>query len=177
MQCQQAFPWGVYIGDLLDGQDNTIPLLLDSRKGGFCVIFDEESEKTAFNLIENVALKLLDVVKLGNLLVDIIDHSHKPHFQALAALKSEGLYHIAISQQEAKHKFEDLEKIAIHRHHEILNARTPDISTYNQTAKFPEQYHLLLLNLEHFPDEFAVFWSNDSGHIVKGVNSPNEENR
>ena len=154
---QQAFPWGVYIGDLLDGQDNTIPLLLDSRKGGFCAIFDDDSEETATTLVENVVLKLLDVVSFGDLQVDVIDFSIKKQFAYLARLKSEGLYDIAISQQEAKHKFEDLEKIAIHRHHNILNARTPDILTYNQTAKFIEKYHLILLNLEHFPDEFTAY--------------------
>lgn len=157
MRCQQAFPWGVYIGDLLGEQDSTIPLLLDSRQGGFCVIFDDDSKETAINLIENVALKLLDVIPFGNLLVDVIDISPKKHFAYLATLKSEGLYDIAINQQEAKLKFEDLEKIAIHRHHNILNIRTPDISTYNQTAQFIEKYHLILLNLEHFPDEFTAY--------------------
>lgn len=157
MRCQQAFPWGVYIGDLLDEQDSTIPLLLDSRQGGFCVIFDDDSEETATNLIENVALKLLDVVSFGDLLVDVIDFSIKKRFAYLTTLKSEGLYDIASSQQEAKLKFEDLEKIARHRHGNILNARTPDISTHNQTAKFVEKYHLILLNLENFPDEFTAY--------------------
>ncbi len=154
---QQAFPWGVYIGDLLDEQDNTMPLLLDSKQGGFCVIFDEDSEETAANLIENVALKLLDVVPFGNLVVDVFDFSVRQRFKLLAELKRESLYSIAINQQEATHRFDDLEKIALHRHHNILNARTPDVSTYNQTAKFVEKYHLILLNLEHFPNEFAAY--------------------
>lgn len=154
---QQAFPWGVYIGDLLDEQDSAIPLLVDSRQGGFCVIYDENSEETASNLIENVALKLLEVVPFGNLVVDIVDFSIKKRFSYLAALKNESLYDIAINQHEARNKFEDLEKIAIHRHHNILNTRTPDISTHNQTAKFVEKYHILLLNLEHFPDEFTAY--------------------
>lgn len=157
MRCQHTFPWGIHIGDLLDEQDSTIPLLLDSRQGGFCVIFDDDSEETATSLIENVALELLDVVSFGDLLVDVIDFSIKKRFAHLATLKSQSLYDIAISQQDAKLKFEDWEKIAIHRHHNILNARTPDISTYNQTAKFVEKYHLVLLNLEHFPDDFTAY--------------------
>ena len=153
----QAFPWGVYIGDLLDEQNSIIPLLLDSRQGGFCVIFDEGSEESATDLIESVALKLLDVVSTGDLVVDVIDFSIKKRFPYLASLKNNGLYHIAISQAEAKLQFEDLERIAIHRHHNLLNARTPDISTHNQTAKFVEKYHLILLNLEHFPDDFTAY--------------------
>lgn len=157
MKHQKSFPWGIHIGDLLDEQGNSIPLLLDSRQGGFCVIFDDDSEETATNLIENVALKLLDVVSFGDLLVDVIDFSIKKRFPHLATLKSSGLYDIAINQPEAKLEFEDWEKIAIHRHHNILNANIPDISTHNQTAKFVEKYHLLLLNLEHFPDDFTAY--------------------
>jgi energy-coupling factor transporter ATP-binding protein EcfA2 len=157
MKHQKAFPWGIYIGDWLDPHDHTIPLLLDSQKGGFCVIFDEDSEETASNLIENVALKLLEVVSAGDLIVDVIDFSIRKRFPYLADLKSSGVYTIAISQQEAKLQFEELEKRAIHRHHSILNARTPDISTYNQSSPFIEKYHLLLLNLEHFPDDFTAY--------------------
>ncbi len=39
-----AFPWGIYIGNLIDNND-TIPLCLDSKEGGFCVLFDDSSEK------------------------------------------------------------------------------------------------------------------------------------
>ncbi|CAM5195692.1 FtsK/SpoIIIE domain-containing protein [Alishewanella longhuensis] len=157
MKHQKSFPWGIHIGNLLDEQDSSIPLLMDSRQGGFCVIFDNDSEETATNLIENVALKLLDVVTFGDLLMDVIDFSIKKRFPHLATLKSSGLYDIALNQPEAKLKFEDWEKIAIHRHHNILNALTPDISTHNQTAKFFEKYHLALLNLEHFPDDFTSY--------------------
>lgn len=154
---QHTFPWGIYVGDWLDEHDNVIPLLLDSRKGGFCVLFDESSEESATDLIESVALKLLDVVSTGDLVVDVIDFSIKKRFPYLASLKSKNLYNIAISQAEAKLQFEDLEKIAIRRHHDLLNARTPDISIYNQSSNFIEKYHLILINLEHFPDDFSAY--------------------
>jgi len=54
------FPWGIYIGDLIDNNDS-IPLCLDSKQGGFCVLFDESSEQIANNFIENIALKLYDI--------------------------------------------------------------------------------------------------------------------
>jgi hypothetical protein len=50
------FSWGIYISDLID-QNDTILLCLDSKQGGFFVLFDEASEAVANNLIENVALK------------------------------------------------------------------------------------------------------------------------
>jgi len=49
----QKFPWGIYIGDLIDDND-TIPLCLDSKQGGFCLLFDESSEAIANNFIENI---------------------------------------------------------------------------------------------------------------------------
>ena len=52
MSENHAFPWGIYIGDLIDNND-TIPLCLDSKQGGFCVLFDESSEQIANNFIEN----------------------------------------------------------------------------------------------------------------------------
>ncbi len=58
MSKTQKFSWGTYIGDLIDNND-TIPLCLDSKQGGFCLLFDESSEAIANNFIENVALKVL----------------------------------------------------------------------------------------------------------------------
>ena len=62
------FPWGIYIGDLIIDNDDTIPLCLDSKKGGFCVLFDDNSEQVANNFIENIALKLFEVLPIGDIL-------------------------------------------------------------------------------------------------------------
>jgi hypothetical protein len=78
-----AFPWGIYIGDLIDNND-TIPLCLDSKQGGFCVLFDENSEKVANNFIENIALKLFEVLPIGDIVANIFDFSHKKRFMHLS---------------------------------------------------------------------------------------------
>ncbi|NEW59719.1 hypothetical protein GSY74_00340, partial [Sulfurovum sp. bin170] len=149
-----AFPWGIYIGDLIDN-DDTIPLCLDSKQGGFCVIFDEGSEKVANNFIENIALKLFEVLPIGDIIVDIFDFSHKKRFMHLSSLQNEKLYDIAFNQNSATNKFNAIEEIALNRHHDILTSTAPTISDYNQQSKFKEQYHLLLINLDSFPDEMT----------------------
>lgn len=149
-----TLPWGIYIGDLIDNND-TIPLCLDSKQGGFCVLFDEDSEPIANNFIENIALKLFEVIPIGDIIVDIFDFSHKKRFMYLASLQNEKLYDIAFNQNLATNKFNMLEEIALERHHNILSFDTPTISQYNQKSKFKEQYHLLLVNLDSFPDEMT----------------------
>ena len=149
-----AFPWGIYIGDLIDNND-TIPLCLDSKKGGFCLLFDENSETIANNFIENIALKLFEVLSLGEIVVDIFDFSHKKRFMHLSSLQNEKLYNIAFNQNSATTKFNTLEEIALNRHHTILTHTTPTISDHNQESKFKEQYHLLLINLDSFPDDMT----------------------
>jgi energy-coupling factor transporter ATP-binding protein EcfA2 len=157
MKKQNSFPWGVYIGDFINDNDGNIPLCLDSKDGGFCIIYDEESEDISSSFVENVVLKLLDVTNFGDTIVDIFDFSIKKRFHHLATLKNNGIYTIAISQNEARDNFDGLEKIAIHRHHNILNTQVTDISSYNQNSKFIEKYHLILINLEHFPDDFTSY--------------------
>ncbi len=150
----KPFPWGIYIGDLIDNND-TIPLCLDSKQGGFCVLFDEDSELIANNFIENIALKLFEVLPIGDIVVDIFDFSHKKRFMHLSSLQNHKLYDIAFNQNSATNKFNKIEEIALNPHHSILTSATPTISDYNQESKFKEQYHLLLINLDSFPDEMT----------------------
>ncbi|MDQ7085499.1 MAG: hypothetical protein Q9M36_11480 [Sulfurovum sp.] len=42
----KKFPWEIYIGDLIDNNDS-IPLCLDSKQGGFCVLFDKKGKDYA----------------------------------------------------------------------------------------------------------------------------------
>lgn len=157
MKSDNSFPWGVYVGDLGVIQGESIPICLDSKEGGLSIIYDEESEVVGSSLIENIALKLLETLNIGDLNVDVFDFSVKKRFTYLASLKDDKIYSIAICSSEARNSFENLEKIAFNRHHNILNAHTPNMSVYNQSAKFKEKYHLLLLNLENFPDDYVSY--------------------
>jgi hypothetical protein len=153
-----AFPWGVYIGDCTD-KKQSIPICLDSQNGGFAVLFDDNnSEDTANNFIENVVLQLLNVLPTGDLQIDTFDFSHRNRFMYLSALKEEKLYNVAFNSSEASKKFDVLEQISQHRHHNLLSFQAPTLSEYNQkNSAFIEKYHLLIINLEHYPDDAANY--------------------
>ena len=148
-----TFPWGIYIGDLIDN-NNTIPLCLDSKQGGFCVLFDEESEAVANNFIENVALKLFEVMPLGSLEVDIFDFG-RPRFMKLSALKKSNLYHVSSRKNGASNRFDILDELENDRLHNLLSFDAPTLSEYNEINNETEKFHLLLINLDDFPDEMS----------------------
>ena len=153
MPQNQAFPWGIYIGDLIDNSD-TIPLCLDSKQGGFCVLFDESSEEIANNFIENVALKLFEVLPIGHIEVDVFDFG-RPRFMKLSALKSANLYTASYNKNRATDRFDALDELQNERLHTLLNYETPTLSEYNELNQANETYQLLLINLEDFPDEMS----------------------
>ncbi|MEI6708086.1 MAG: FtsK/SpoIIIE domain-containing protein [Methylococcales bacterium] len=152
-----AFPWGIYIGDFISPDDDTLPVLLPSQKGGFCVLFDENSESIANNFIENVALKLFEVVPVGELSVHVFDFTHKKRFMHLSALQTESLYSIVLNANDASTKFNELEKTSQYRHHNLLTHKASTLSQYNQQNTVREKYHVLLIHLEHYPDDLASY--------------------
>lgn len=144
-----AFPWGVYIGDFMIDR-KSLPVCLPANQGGFCVLFDSESADIVNNFIENVALQLLNALPLGSLCVDVFDFDHKKRFGHLSEISD--CYTILLNPNQATRKFEELELLSQNRHHNLLSHHTPTLSEYNQqNSDFIEQYHLLIVNLEHFP--------------------------
>ena len=148
-----TFPWGIYIANLID-QNETIPLYLDSKQGGFCLLFDEYSERVANNFIENIALKLFERLPVGSLEVNVFDFGKK-RFMHLSALHNAKLYDIAYSPNSASNRFNAIEDIALNRHHNLLSFDAPTLSEYNQSNSLKERYYLLLVNLEDFPDDMS----------------------
>lgn len=145
------FPWGVYLGDLVNDTD-TIPLLIDSQKGGFCLLFDENSKDIAEDLIENIALSLIDVLPLSLLKADLFSFGKK-RFMHLASLQKCSIYDVAFTLNRAKTLYDTIEELILTRQHTLLSFETPTISDYNQKSSTKEPYHLVLLNLDDFPDE------------------------
>lgn len=151
---EHTFPWGIYIGNLMDN-GNKLPLYLPSSKGGFCVILDDKSELNANNFIENIALKLFETLPVDDIKVDVFDFSYKKRFIDLSLLKNKNLYKISLTPEDAHKRFTELEKISLYRHHELLSPTIKTISDFNQVSKKIETYYLLLINLDHFPDSVS----------------------
>lgn len=73
----------------------------------------------------------------------------------LGALHSNGLYHIAFNATAANQLFNELENLALHRHHNLLSHHAQTLSQYNQHSPDIQKYHLLLIHLEHYPDDLT----------------------
>jgi len=151
---KHTFPWGIYIGNLMDN-GNKLPLYLSSSQGGFSVIFDDKSELNANNFIENISLKLFEALPVQDIVVDVFDFSYKKRFIDLSLLKDKNLYRISLTPEDANSRFTELEKISLYRHHELLSPTIKSISDFNQVNKRIETYHLLLINLDHLPNNLS----------------------
>jgi hypothetical protein len=150
------FPWGVEIGQLSDTNLCEVPLVLNTNTGGYCFSYDDKSRDFCFDLIENIVLKFILKVQINQVEIYTFDFNIKNSFPYLSQLKSEKIYHLS-SRKSAKDDFDNLVEKARKIHHEILTPDTPTVSDYNEQSSFREKYHLLLINLEHFPDELVSF--------------------
>lgn len=146
-----AFPWGFHIGDLLKG-DESIPLYTDSSHGGFCLLYDNDSEAKADKLLESLCLELLSTMPHESLRVDLFDFGKKK-FYHLSPLQYLQLYHTAYTSEMMSELFEELENTVISRHNELLCCNRPTINAHNQKSKLKKKYHLVLINLDNFPTE------------------------
>lgn len=146
-----AFPWGFHLGDLHKGHE-TIPLYTSSDDGGFCLLYDKVSEAKADHLLESLCLELLSTMPHESLRVDMFDVGKKK-FYHLSPLQYIELYKTAYNAQMMSTLFEELEKIIVSRHQDLLCCNRPTINEHNQKSKLKEMYHLVLINLENFPTE------------------------
>jgi len=150
------FPWGIYVGDIEVGSDY-IPICLDSKEGGLVVFFDDDSEDVGNNLVENIAINLLWKIKPKELKIEIFDFSIRKRFGVLSNLKSKNLYNISTSSNATMSKFNDLERIVLYRHQELLSNEKPTLSDYNSKIKFKEQYIVVLINLNDYSNDITPF--------------------
>lgn len=146
-----AFPWGFHIGDLHNDQE-TIPLYTVSSDGGFCLLYDKNSEKKADNLLESLCLELLSTMPHDSLIINLFDVGKKK-FYNLSPLQYIQLYKNAYDSKMMLSLFEELEATIISRYEDLLCCNRPTISEHNQKSKLKQTYHLVLLNLENFPTE------------------------
>jgi len=146
-----VFPWGFHLGELHKG-DQKVPLYTQSSDGGFCLLYDKESELKADKLLESLSLELLATMPHESLRVDLFDFGKKK-FYNLSSLKYLDLHRVAYSPEMMLGLFEEIEDTIVARHTEYLCCNRPTISEHNQKSKIKMNYHLVLMNLQNFPTE------------------------
>jgi len=143
------FPWGFHLGDL-HKDSKTIPLYTGSQDGGFCLLYDKESEKKADNILQGICLELLSSMPHESLRVDMFDFGRKK-FYNLSPLKSLQLYNNAYDDKLCDDLFDRLESLVVSRYTDILCCNRQTIDEHNQKSKMKQEYHLVLINLDVFP--------------------------
>ncbi len=150
-EANYTFPWGFHLGDLVKNGER-MPLYTPSNDGGFCLLYDKASERKVDRLIESLTLELLSTMPKGSLKVDLFDFGKKK-FYSLSPLQYMEIYKASYNKEMIEFAFELLENTIIGRHTEILCCNRPNINEHNQKSKMKMHYHLLLMNLENFPNE------------------------
>jgi hypothetical protein len=146
-----AFPFGFNLGTL-NGEDSKIPLLTPTEDGGFCLLYDDVSEKIADSLLESLALQLLDTMPFESLLVDMFDRGRKKFYGLSPLQHYVQLYRISHDDEMMEHHFKELENKIISRHEELLCCNRQSINEHNQKSRQKQNYHLALINLQNFPN-------------------------
>ena len=134
-------------------KDEVYPCLIESNNRGFCVLYDTEEEEKANNMIESTVLTLLNTLPIGMIHINIFNFGKKRFFY-LDALRQANILHNAYTAKLANKRFEELEELVQERQYNYLTYDTPTISDYNIQTNSNENYHILLINLEDFPDEY-----------------------
>jgi len=167
------FPWGISIGELETDasiiksvfknkkyvlkefethiKNEKIPCFIKSDEKGFCVLYSDEEK--ANNFIESIVLLLLGTLPAGMFHIDLFNYGKK-RFLYLDALRQIGILHNAYTAKLATKRFEELEELVQERQYNYLTYDTPTISDYNVQTNSNESYHILLVDLEDFPDEY-----------------------
>ncbi|SFR52876.1 FtsK/SpoIIIE domain-containing protein [Thiomicrospira sp. ALE5] len=151
---QKTFPIGFPVGQLKNKIFESM-FIVPAQSGGLFIKTDESNENEANNLIESCALHLLNTLQPEQLKIDVFDFSYRKRFPYLADLQSDGVYKIALNSKQADQAFQQLEDMALERHHKILSPTLPTLNEFNKATEHPFPYQLVLINIEFFPDNYV----------------------
>ncbi|CAA6820580.1 MAG: Unknown protein [uncultured Sulfurovum sp.] len=148
---EYTFPWGFQLGTLYK-DETSIPLYTTSEDGGFCILYDKESEPKVDLMLESLSLQLLSSMPTGSLEVDLFDFGKKK-FYHLSPLQHVQLFKTAYTSEMINDLFKEIENTIVTRYTELICCNRPSINAHNQKSKLKQKYHVVLMNLANFPTE------------------------
>lgn len=153
------FPWAVSVGEVEQAgttpSESAAPLLLPTAAGGLWFNAAADAQAANAAAVERAALALLLAMPWRHVQVQVFDFGIRKRFAALAQLQPMGLYQLWSDAQAAQSALTELERLARHRHHQLLDDSTPTLADYNQGAPQPEPFVLLVLHVDDFPVDMA----------------------
>ena len=148
-----SFPWALSLGQATTAMAGAAPLAWPTQPGGLWLQAAPGAEAATAHAVEAAALSLLLALPWRHAQVQLFDFGIRKRFAALAQLQALGLYRLFADAQEAARGLDELERLARHRHHQLLDDATPTLADHNQHAPQPEPYQLVLINADDFPHD------------------------
>lgn len=151
---KQSFPWGICIGEFIkQNLSVSIPVVVDSKQGGFIVAFDNKSISEVNDFIENIIISIIQSIDYNLIEVHLFDYTHQKRFPAISELKNLGLYKTYLNSLQAETAFNQLEEESQERHQNRLSNQRKTLFDYNKESSRKLSYHVLVINLNHYPDD------------------------
>jgi hypothetical protein len=140
-------PWGWFVGHW-SGARALVPALVPTAGGTLLLGATPLQADALAKLAEVTACSFLDGLPHRGLQVHLLDFAIRKRFGHLAELAPLGAYRVHNQPRAAREALAELEALARHRHHELLNADTPTLDAYHAEGRPPQPYQLLLVNLD-----------------------------
>lgn len=151
---RREFPWGIQIGSLKHPKTNELMLAkLPANAGGLVVSYDDGHEQDATELVEFAVASIFAELPINLVDVHVIDFGIKKRFYHISQLEHLRLYRIYHGLTDARKYLEEVEKISIYRHHNLLSGKIRSISEYNKANAYAEKYSIVIVNLEDYPGD------------------------
>lgn len=151
-----GWPWALPLGQCQGhAAAAVLPLAWPTAPGGLWLRAAPGAEAATAHAAEAAALQLLRALPWRQAQVQVFDFGIRKRFATLAQLQPLGLYRLWPDAPEAARGLAELERLARHRHHQLLDEATPTLADYNRQAPQPEPWQVLLLNVDDFPHDAA----------------------
>lgn len=151
---RREFPWGIQIGSLKHPKTNELMLAkLPANAGGLVVSYDDGHEQDATELVEFAVASIFAELPINLVDVHVIDFGIKKRFYHISQLEHLRLYRIYHGLTDARKYLEEVEKVSIYRHHNLLSGKIRSISEYNKANAYAEKYSIVIVNLEDYPGD------------------------
>lgn len=148
-----GFPWALPLGQAATATAAAVPLAWPTQPGGLWLQAAPGAAAATAHAVETAALSLLLALPWRHAQVQVFDFGIRKRFAALAQLQALGLYRLFADAQDAARGLDGLERLARHRHHQLLDDSTPTLADHNLHAPQPEPYQLVLINADDFPHD------------------------
>jgi len=140
----REFIHSIYLGKS-QTQKGDIPICFDSSKGGFCLLYDNNSKEQLFTYIESIILTTLNAMPINRCYFSAC--TKREVFGYLPYLSELNLYKSANSFNDIKTMFNETFFLAKKREKELADKNSKSVNEYNNLGYAIKPYHIIYINV------------------------------